>query len=139
MLTSAQLKQLIEEELSHIIDTQRREALRSVRVNPSLEYRDWNYGHEGEQFPCWVVSNAPGRSVVLVFCEYGFGPESPWGALHPSDSLGMDAQWFSSLDDAFIVSGLWDGPVPNGYEVPGPRDELTERIRQMTSEMSSPE
>lgn len=38
------------------------------------------------------------------------------GAEADGVGLGLDSQWFDTLDDAFI-SGMWDGPLPPGYEV----------------------
>lgn len=29
--------------------------------------------------------------------------------------MGIDADWFSTLDDAFIASGLWTGELPEGH------------------------
>ena len=54
-----------------------------------------------------------------MYSEQGFGPAYPWGWLHINDStLGMDSQWHASLEEAFINSGMWSGPMPENYEVP---------------------
>jgi hypothetical protein len=53
--------------------------------------------------------------VELVYTVGAFADQWGW-VLSDSEDLGMDAQWYSSLDDAFIAS-LWDGPLPPGGEV----------------------
>ena len=48
-----------------------------------------------------------------------YGIAGEWGILNLDDnSLGMDCDWHVSLYHAFLNSGLWDGPMPDGYEVP---------------------
>ena len=44
----------------------------------------------------------------------------PWGLLFMSGeymSMGMDSQWYVSLEDAFRESSAWEGENPPGYEV----------------------
>ena len=113
------IKRLVSEEVSRITDMDRREALKAILVEPDLQLRDWLYGQELQKYPCWVIGRVPTEPTVLVYCEYGFGPSYPWGILHAEDrSLGMDAQWHLTLDDAFLNSGGWKGLLPPGYEVP---------------------
>jgi hypothetical protein len=58
--------------------------------------------------------------MVLLACVARVGPSFPWGFMDAhEDSMGMDSQWHSGLEDAAIVAGLL--PAPTGYEVPGPR------------------
>jgi DUF2075 family protein len=114
------IKALIELELQKIEEKRRRESLRSILIEPQMEYREWLYTPNTE-YPCWVVATGNSAPVSLVYCEYGFGPTYPWGALLLGEDwgrhLGTDSQWFLSLDDAFINSGLWDSPLPDHYEV----------------------
>ena len=121
MTDAATVRALVARELTLIEDHNRREALRAILVEPRQEIRAWNYGVPGEQYACWVVAHAPAEGVILAYCELGFGPEMPWGFL-PSDrseddSLGMDAQWDSYLEGAFVRAGLWKG-VDRGEDEP---------------------
>ena len=118
---SFQIKALVELELQKIQEKYRRESLCSILVEPKMEYRDWLYT-PNTKYPYWVVAMGNSSPVSLVYCEYGFGQKYPWGVLllgeeHWGKHLGIDSQWFLSLDDAFINSGLWDGPRPDNYEV----------------------
>src|SRR4028119_1450413 len=62
-----------------------------------------------EPFACCVVAAAPWSDHVVLFCERGYGSDH-WGALLAGDqSMGIDSDWFSTLDDAFIAAGLWTG------------------------------
>lgn len=123
MIELPQLKRLVDEQLAIIRDPARREALRSRLVEPWREERAWDYGEEGERYPCWVVAAAPERGVILAYCEQGFGPEMPWGFLYTdapgAATLGMDAQWSWYLEEAFVRAGLWPGGgLDEAYHLP---------------------
>jgi hypothetical protein len=115
MTDSARIQALVAEQLALIEDPGRRGALERLLVPPRQEWRDWDYGEPGERYPYWVVAEARDRGQILVYCEHGFGPESPWGILsidEPEDAtLGMDSQWNWYLEEAFVRYGLWDGPI----------------------------
>ena len=50
---------------------------------------------------------------ALVYCEDGFGPQEPWGAVLLSQaSMGDDDQWHGSLYDAAVSFGLCDSVEP---------------------------
>jgi hypothetical protein len=114
------IKLLVAEQLALVEDPPRRAALAALLVEPRVEERDWDYGEPGVRYPYWVVAEAPARGLILVYSACGFGPEFPWGYLitdEPEfDSLGMDAQWNWYLEEAFVRSRLWNGPVKPGYE-----------------------
>jgi len=112
------IRGLVAAELARIADDARRRALADLLTDPSAEEREWDYGPDGQTHPCWVIARHTDRGVALVYCQSGFGPTYPWGAV-PVDlpRMGRDDSWFASLDDAFIVSGLWGGPLPPDYEV----------------------
>jgi hypothetical protein len=107
-------------------------------VEPRVETRAWDYGTTGEQFPFWIVAESATRATILVYCEQGFGPEQPWGFLFTDDpdyrSLGMDSQWCWYLEEAFVRSGLWTGPVKGGYEehIISRRQRVSAQVRAMT-------
>jgi len=115
MVDSRQVKALVAEQLAMIEHAARRDALRALLLpEPRLEVRAWDYGASDERYPYWVVAEARERSILLAYCEQGFGPEFPWGFLFMendsrAESLGMDAQWNWYLEEAFVRSGLWPG------------------------------
>lgn len=114
------LVQLVSAELSRVVEPNRRTDLASLFVAPVPLQLGWNYGEEGARFNCWQVGQSRDGGVLLVYCDQGFGPAFPWGFIFPEeDSLGMDCQWHSGLEDAAINAGLI--AAPSGYEVPGPR------------------
>ena len=112
-MNGGQVKALVATELARIDDHRRRDALVRLAVEPVASARGWAYGPG--RYECWTVARDDGRGIELVYSLGAF--DDPWGWLVVgSDDLGTDAQWYASLDDAFIAS-LWDGPLPPGYEV----------------------
>ena len=112
MTTFAQIRDLVREQIAMVSDSARRRALEALVLDePRLEERPWDYGKPGEHLPYWVVAEEPGRGIILVYCDEGFGPEFPWGFLFTGDarwsSLGMDSQWAWYLEEAFVRAGLW--------------------------------
>ncbi len=103
----------VKKQVAAIEDNGRRAALQACLIAPTRHMRTWFYG-SGE-FECWAVAQDSSRRLLIVYCESGF--VDPWGCVEAdSIDLGLDAQWFSSLEDAFIY-GVWRGPLPPGYEV----------------------
>jgi hypothetical protein len=94
--------------------------IRRYLVSPRLENRDWDYGEPGATFPCWIFAEDVHANTAMAYCENGFGPTNPWGSIFLAgefSSIGMDSQWFVSLEDAARNSPLWLGENPRGYEV----------------------
>lgn len=89
------------------------------QVSPRLEMRAWDYGNLEQQYPCWIVLEHPPSDTVVCHCVHGFGPEMPWGLLmrSPEASMGMDCQWFATLECAVRESCMWTGENPEGYEI----------------------
>src|SRR5215213_4368538 len=114
-MPQSEVRRLVTYELAHVADEARREALRTVLVEPARDERmsEWF----DEPFACWVVAAAPWSGHVVLFCERGYASDH-WGALPAGDaSMGIDSDWFSTLDDAFIASGLWTGELTESYVV----------------------
>ena len=112
MIDVLSVKALVSHQLAIIENPERREALLRLLTEPVLEHRAWQYGPVPQRFPCWVVGRAPAEGLAFVYCEHGFGPAFPWGCVEDdSGGLGMDAQWNWYLEEAFVQSGLWPGPV----------------------------
>ena len=89
-------------------------------VPPRLENRAWDYGAEGQTFPCWICLEDGPSNTAIAYCEQGFGPADPWGLIFidgEHTSMGMDSGWFLTLEDAVRDSMFWNGEDPDGYEV----------------------
>lgn len=115
-----EIELLVARELALVADPNRRELLALALVPPSRISLGWNYGTANDRLDCWLVGRSPDGNVLLVYGDRGFGPSFPWGYVHPDDdSMGMDSQWHSGLEDAAIAAGLL--VAPPGYEAPGPR------------------
>ncbi len=100
------ISELVEAELSRIQDVDVREALRSILIAPRVQARQWDYGEPGEEYPCWSVAEIRELEMELAYCEHGFGPSSPWGAVVVAESsIGMDSQWHDTLEEVFMAFG----------------------------------
>jgi hypothetical protein len=110
---------LVESQINAITQTDLVTLIRSLRVPARCENRPWDYGKPGETYPCWIVLEHQASNTAVAYCAEGFGPTYPWGLLFIRDhlSMGMDSQWFASLEDAVRESMAWDGVNPPGYEV----------------------
>jgi hypothetical protein len=117
--TAAQIDALFERELSRITQPDLVALIKRLRVPTRFEDRPWDYGTKGQTFPCWIVLEHAESDTAVAYCSSGFGPASPWGVLFLARqlSMGMDSQWFVSLEDAARESMAWDGENPPGYEV----------------------
>lgn len=107
-VTPAQLRAMVETDLTSIHDARVVGHIRSLLVEPQAVLRPWNYGAEGEMYPCWSVLDHIKSSTGIGYCEFGFGPGCPWGLVGLSGSadlsLGMDSEWFFTFIDAFFES-----------------------------------
>ena len=73
-------------------------------VEPQVKMLSWDYGGPGQTYPCWSVLNGNERNVGIVYSDFGFGPERPWGLVWLSGEhtgIGMDSAWFGSFMGAF--------------------------------------
>lgn len=119
-MENAEISALVESELFKIKQPELLALGRNLVVKPRLELRPWDYGKVGEKYPCWVALEHQPSNTTIVYCSQGFGPQYPWGLLFISGqhmSMGMDSQWFTSLEDALRGSIAWEGKNPEGYEV----------------------
>lgn len=108
-VTPELLKALVESDLSLLSDGRVLAHIRSLLVSPKPVLRSWNYGVDGEQYPCWTVLEHPASNTGIAYCENGFCPTSPWGLvfLQGSEaqmSMGMDSGWFSTFLQAYFDS-----------------------------------
>jgi hypothetical protein len=104
------LKELIDDELAHLLDARICIHIKGLLVEPKITLRKWDYGKPGEQYPCWAVLNDDNSKTGIAYCETGFGPKNPWGLVWlRSDkdehmSMGMDCSWYPKFLDAYFES-----------------------------------
>ena len=116
---------LIDSELSVLTDDKAKQAILRGLVDLSPITLDWDYGNSGQQFEGWVVFDHEAESdTLIVYCEHGFGPASPWGLVFATPhqgrrSMGMDSGWFRSFMDAF-----WDSHAATPLTRSGPSESL---------------
>lgn len=120
-VTASEVAQLVALELDFIEDSLVRDALRALLIGPKLHHREWEYGHDGEHYPCWTVVAFKDADEGIAYSQHGHGPNSPWGLVSFSDIwFGMDSAWFSRLEDAFVSShaasllSIWNVVGPDG-------------------------
>ena len=110
---------LLDEELQRITDSMLLARIRELVVRPYPVERAWDYGEPDENFTCWTVLEHVPSNTGIAYCPQGFGPSYPWGLVFlsgPHMNIGMDANWYTSLEDAMRNSQAWEGANPEGYE-----------------------
>lgn len=120
-IPKSQIDNLIEDALSKIDNDDVRNEIIQWLVEPRCENREWDYGEVDQTYPCWIILEHRKSNIAIAYCANGFGPSYPWGLLFISGnnlSMGMDSGWFSTLESAFFESGIWDGEMPENYEIP---------------------
>lgn len=120
MLTARDITALVEAELAQITPPALVARIRALLVPPRCEERPWDYGSIDQTYPCWIVAEHPESNTAFAYCAHGFGPSSPWGLLAISglhNTMGMDSEWFTFLEDCVRRSAAWEGENPLGYEV----------------------
>lgn len=118
MVSREQIVTLVTQEMDLIENPAMKTELSKYLVAPTLQRRKWQYSNPPSEFTCWMVAVFPTRGLGIVYCDQGHGPDSPWALVDlETQWFGMDSEWFLRLDDAFIRSGMWKGPLPPDYEV----------------------
>ncbi len=110
---------LVECEIQRISDQLLVKRIRELLVFPYSVERAWDYGVPGQRFTCWTFLEHRPSNSGIAFCSDGFGPSDPWGLVFlsgPHMNIGMDCEWYASLEGAMRGSMAWDGPNPEGYE-----------------------
>lgn len=112
--------ELVKDELAQFTNLALKNALTAFLIKPLLQTRKWDYSSTDEILPCWLVADFRQRDMGLAYSEFGHGRRGDhWGiVLLSEDRFGRDDSWFLRLEDAFINSGFWDGPLPENYEIP---------------------
>jgi hypothetical protein len=111
--SSTEVKQMVGEQLAGIVDPHLRDEARRVLIEPMLRDVPWDYGEEGEAFACWIIADfRPSHPYVAAYCDRGFGPEVPFGIIDADlSSMGMDAQWFDTLEGGLRSLGFGKKPA----------------------------
>jgi hypothetical protein len=107
-VTAARIQALVELELTGLRDDLQASRVRSLLVPPQIKMLEWDYGEPEQTYPCWSVLNHTELNVGIVYSEFGFGPERPWGLVWLSGAhtgIGMDSGWFDTFMDAFTDLG----------------------------------
>ena len=107
-LTATRVRELLENELAVLTDQRVLKHIRSLVVPPSPVVRAWDYGADGEAYPCWAVLNHIPSNTGIAYCASGFGPKFPWGLVFLAGtehmSIGMDSGWFENFLQAYFES-----------------------------------
>lgn len=107
-LTAPQITQLVQAELSALTDSRVINHIRTLLVPPEPRLRAWDYGADGEAYPCWSVLNHQASNTGIAYCASGFGPRTPWGLVFLEGtahmSMGMDSGWFEHFLQAYFDS-----------------------------------
>jgi|SRR5882724_4693104 len=112
---SANIIERLDAELSQFANAERRDAFRALLCAPTVESRTWDW-NDGREVKICVFARAPADRIVFAYAIDGYSDH--WGALFEGDtSLGMDAQWYLYLEDAFVSSGAWHGPIELDHEI----------------------
>jgi hypothetical protein len=113
-----ELETLVESQLDAIKQKDLASCITDRLIVPRIENRDWDYGEPGATFPCWLCVEDPSTNTGIAYCEKGFGPTYPWGLVFLEgqwSSIGMDSQWFVSLEEAARSAPFWLGDNPPAY------------------------
>ena len=118
------LLEIVDQELTSVGDPRVAAHVRSLLTAPRIVVRGWDYGYEGEEYPCWSVLEHPRSNTGIAYCEHGFGPGNPWGLVFLSGaehmSMGMDAGWYPRFLEAYFQSqAATDLPIWRVYEDTG--------------------
>ena len=109
MATIVEVRELVEAGLSRL-GPDLRARVEQLLVEPYVVDRQWSYG--AGKYPCWTVLEHTRSGTGIAYCDFGFGPERPWGLVWLQGDgvntdrmgIGQDSAWFSSLEEAFIDS-----------------------------------
>jgi hypothetical protein len=109
LVDTQKLMAMVDGELAQISDRRVVTYIQALREELTVTMRHWDYGREDEQYPCWTVLRHPPSNTGIAYCEYGFGPRSPWGLVflegdEGRPSIGSDASWFTTFLRAFFES-----------------------------------
>jgi hypothetical protein len=69
--------------------------------------RVWDWHKPFREYPVWVVAESSVYDYGIVYSDYSFAPEHPWGLVFSSHrNFDADYSWLSSLEAAYRDSRL---------------------------------
>jgi len=69
--------------------------------------RKWDWHQPYAKYPVWVVAESSRYDYGIIFSDYGFAPERPWGLVFSShDNFDADYCWYPSLEETYKESRL---------------------------------
>jgi hypothetical protein len=105
--TADEIRLLVEDAMGKIRDSIIVEGLATFLVPPRAEMRTWDWQKPHAKYPVWVVAESSRYDYGIVFSDYGFAPEHPWGLVFSShDNFDADYCWYPSLEEAYKESRL---------------------------------
>lgn len=105
--TTEEIQLLVEEAVGKIRDPIIIEGLKTFLVLPRKEMRTWDWNKPYTKYPVWVVAASSLYDYGIVFTDYGFAPERPWGLVFSShDNFDADYCWYPSLEETYEESRL---------------------------------
>ena len=72
-----------------------REAILECLVSPRSHIRLWNWSDPPCEHECWMIAESKTYDYGIVYSDFGFGPNHPWGLVFLSqDNFGADYCWY---------------------------------------------
>jgi hypothetical protein len=105
--TAEEIRRLVEDAIGRIQDSTIVKGLRTFLVPPRQEMRKWDWHQPYAKYPVWVVAESSRYDYGIIFSDYGFAPERPWGLVFSShDNFDADYCWYPSLEETYKESRL---------------------------------
>ena len=102
-----EMRDLVEAELSGTAGAVFARGIQTFLVEPRMEMRFWDWGETSRDYPVWVVAESSRYDYGIVFSDYGFAPDRPWGLVFLSHrNFGADYCWCPTLVNAYSESRL---------------------------------
>ena len=77
----ADIQLLLKSEIELIEQVDLLECIQQHLIEPRCEKREWDYGEQGQAYPCWICLEDQDSNSAVAYCAEGFGPADPWGLL----------------------------------------------------------
>ena len=106
-ITPAEILLLVDKASALLQDARVVAHIRSLIIDPTKVDREWDYGDPGQLYSCWDILKHVDSNTGIAYCEFGFGPRSPWGLVSlfgENMSMGMDCGWYVSFIEAYFES-----------------------------------
>jgi hypothetical protein len=102
-----EMRDVVEAELLGIGNAEAVRGIHAFLIEPRMEMRFWDWGDPPKEYPVWVVAESSRYDYGIVFSDYGFAPDRPWGLVFLSHrNFDADYCWFSTLESAYSDSRL---------------------------------